>query len=249
MSGAIDVWCNLFTDEGIKKVFTENPEVAYSMGESWGRDHLMVPFEPDEFIDRMDAQGVERVIIPSIKMMLYRDRELISIDWQTIAALIEKYPDRISGSFGIDPVGRAQGRQGTRERRHQLRLRRRPRAPVRVQHTDERLPVLPGVHQVRRAGRPRAVPGRPLGRVHAVGERPADPARRHRDLLPRDQAGRLPHRLAVDRGAHRDGVEAPQRLHRGQRSRPEVLGPEAGASSSTPAGAASARSCGAPTTR
>jgi uncharacterized protein len=103
MSGAIDVWCNLFTDEGIKKVFTENPEVAYSMGESWGRDHLMVPFEPDEFIDRMDAQGVERVIIPSIKMMLYRDRELISIDWQTIAALIEKYPDRISGSFGIDP--------------------------------------------------------------------------------------------------------------------------------------------------
>ena len=103
MTGAIDVWCNLFTDEGIRKVFTENPEVAFSMGEQWGRDHLMVPFEPDEFIDRMDAQGVERVIIPSIKMMLYRSRELISIDWQTIAKLIEKYPDRISGSFGVDP--------------------------------------------------------------------------------------------------------------------------------------------------
>jgi uncharacterized protein len=103
MSGAIDVWCNLFTDEGIRKVFTENPEVAFSMGDQWGRDHLMVPFEPDEFIDRMDEQGVERVIIPSIKMMLYRSRELISIDWQTIAKLIEKYPDRISGAFGVDP--------------------------------------------------------------------------------------------------------------------------------------------------
>ena len=103
MTGAIDVSVNLFTDEGIKNVFTQNPEVAFSMGEQWGRDHLMVPFEPDAFIDRMDEQGVERVIIPSIKMMLYRTRQLISIEWQTIAALIEKYPDRISGTFGVDP--------------------------------------------------------------------------------------------------------------------------------------------------
>ncbi len=75
MSGAIDVWCNLFTDEGIRKVFTENPEVSFSMGDQWGRDHLMVAYEPEEFIARMDEQGVERVIIPSIKMMLYRTRE------------------------------------------------------------------------------------------------------------------------------------------------------------------------------
>ena len=112
MTGAIDAWCNLFTDEGIRIVFTGNPEVMYSMGESWGRGHLMVGYEPEAFIERMDQQGVERVIIPSLKQFLYRDRQLVSVPWESVAKLIERFPDRISGVFGIDPWA---GMKGVRE--------------------------------------------------------------------------------------------------------------------------------------
>ena len=38
---AIDSWCNPFTELGIKTVFTENPEVAFMMGDQWGRHHQM----------------------------------------------------------------------------------------------------------------------------------------------------------------------------------------------------------------
>lgn len=103
MSGAIDVWCNLFTDEGIEIVFTSNPEVAFSMGDQWGRHHLMVGYSPDEFLANLDEQGVERVLIPSLKQYLYRDRSLVSVPWGSVADLVQRYPDRISGLYGIDP--------------------------------------------------------------------------------------------------------------------------------------------------
>lgn len=103
MPGAIDVWCNLFTDEGIRTVFTGNPEVWFSMGQQWGRGHLMVGYEPEEFLARLDAQGVQRIVVPSLKQLLYRERRLISVPWESVAKLIERYPDRISGVYGIDP--------------------------------------------------------------------------------------------------------------------------------------------------
>lgn len=103
MTGAIDVWCNLFTDEGIEIVFTSNPEVAFSMGDQWGRHHLMVGYGPEEFLATLDEQNVERVIIPSLKQFLYRSRELVSVPWGSVADLVERHPDRISGIYGIDP--------------------------------------------------------------------------------------------------------------------------------------------------
>ena len=103
MKGAIDAWCNVFTHEGIRIVFSENPEVSFTMGDQWGRHHLMVGYEPEEFIDKMDEHGIERVIMPALKQYLYRSRELVEVPWQHVASLIEKWPDRFSGTFGVDP--------------------------------------------------------------------------------------------------------------------------------------------------
>lgn len=103
MAGAIDVWCNFFTDEGIRIVFTENPEVSFMMGDQWGRHDLMVGYTPEQMIERMDHQGVERVICPSLKQFLYRDRQLCSVPWQSVAKVVEDHPDRVSGLYGIDP--------------------------------------------------------------------------------------------------------------------------------------------------
>lgn len=103
MPGAIDAWCNFFTEEGIRIVFTENPEVSFMMGDQWGRHDLMVGYSPEAMIERMDAQGVERVICPSLKQYLYRDRQLCSVPWESVAKVTEKYPDRVAGLYGIDP--------------------------------------------------------------------------------------------------------------------------------------------------
>ena len=112
MTGAIDVWCNFFTDEGIRIVFTENPEVSFMMGTQWGRSDLMVGYEPEEFIERLDADGVERVVCPALKQYLYRDRELVSVPWESIAKVIDEHPDRVSGLYGIDPYS---GMKGVKE--------------------------------------------------------------------------------------------------------------------------------------
>lgn len=113
MSGAIDAWCNFFTDEGIRIVFTENPEVSFMMGDQWGRHDLMVGYEPEQFIEqKMDPAGVERVIVPALQQYLYRDRQLVRVPWESVARVIERFPDRVSGLYGIDPFS---GMKGVRE--------------------------------------------------------------------------------------------------------------------------------------
>lgn len=113
MSGAIDAWCNFFTEEGIRIVFTENPEVSFMMGDQWGRHDLMVGYEPEQFIEqKMDAAGVERVVVPALQQYLYRDRQLVSVPWESVARVIERFPDRVSGLYGIDPFS---GMKGVRE--------------------------------------------------------------------------------------------------------------------------------------
>lgn len=113
MSGAIDAWCNFFTDEGIRIVFTENAEVAFMMGDQWGRSDLMVGYEPEQFIEqKMDPVGLERVIIPALQQYLYRDRELVRVPWQSVAKVVERFPDRVTGLYGIDPFS---GMKGVKE--------------------------------------------------------------------------------------------------------------------------------------
>jgi len=112
MAGAIDVWCNFFTEEGIRIVFTDNPEVSFTMGDQWGRGHLMVGYTPEQMLERMDAMGVARVICPALKQYLYRDRQLVEVPWQSVAEVVEAHPDRVSGLYGIDPFS---GMRGVRE--------------------------------------------------------------------------------------------------------------------------------------
>ena len=113
MSGAIDAWCNLFTEEGIRIVFTENPEVSFMMGDQWGRHDLMVGYEPERFIEqKMDPAGVARVVVPALQQYLYRDRQLVRVPWESVARVVERFPDRVSGLYGIDPFS---GMKGVRE--------------------------------------------------------------------------------------------------------------------------------------
>ena len=53
--GAIDMWCNPFTHEGIQHLFIDNEEVHFMMGTQWGRTGNMVGYTAAEFVaENMD---------------------------------------------------------------------------------------------------------------------------------------------------------------------------------------------------
>ena len=76
MKGAIDVWCNPFTPEGIKHLFIDNEEVHFMMGTQWGRTHHMVGYSVKDFVKQMDELGVEKVCIPALKQAFYRKNKM-----------------------------------------------------------------------------------------------------------------------------------------------------------------------------
>jgi predicted TIM-barrel fold metal-dependent hydrolase len=107
---AIDAWCNPFTELGIRSIFIDNPEVAQVMGDQWGRHGNMRWHEPDEFIAYMDSNNVQRVCIPSLKMMRYRTREMLAdIPHEHVGELVRAHPDRIVGLAGINPISGMEG--------------------------------------------------------------------------------------------------------------------------------------------
>ena len=99
--GAVDYWCNIFTDEGIKHTFEDPPEVA-DVVKWWGLKFVGQTVE--EFIAYMDDANVDQVLIPSAKMASYQTRQLIwDVQEAQVRELAEAAPGRIFGLFGINP--------------------------------------------------------------------------------------------------------------------------------------------------
>ncbi len=100
--GAVDYWCNIFTEEGIKRTFEEPAEVA-DVVKWWGLKFTGKTTE--EFVKYMDDADVDHVLIPSAKMASYQTRQLIwDITEDDVRELAEQAPGRIHGLFGINPT-------------------------------------------------------------------------------------------------------------------------------------------------
>jgi predicted TIM-barrel fold metal-dependent hydrolase len=99
--GAIDYWCNIFTDEGIKHTFEDPAEVA-DVVKWWGLKFTGKTVE--EFVASMDAADVDVVMIPSAKMASFQTAQLIwDVSEADVIELCEAAPGRVKGLFGIDP--------------------------------------------------------------------------------------------------------------------------------------------------
>jgi predicted TIM-barrel fold metal-dependent hydrolase len=108
--GAIDVWCNPFTPEGIQHLFIDNEEVHFMMGKQWGRTANMKGYSAEQFVANMDRLGIEKVCVPALKQAFYRKNKMgADFKYEDIARLIEKFPDRIVGFAGINPFERMEG--------------------------------------------------------------------------------------------------------------------------------------------
>lgn len=108
--GAIDVWCNPFTHEGIQHLFIDNEEVHFMMGTQWGRTSNMVGYTPAEFVANMDRLGIEKVCLPALKQAFYRKNKMgADFSYDEIGRVAATHPDRIIALAGINPFERMEG--------------------------------------------------------------------------------------------------------------------------------------------
>lgn len=107
---AIDVWCNLFDERGIREIFLENEEVYFMMGERWGRKHHMRWHTVEEFLSVLDEAEVQTVCVPSLKQAYYRRRAMaVDIEHEHVAELTQQAKGRVVGLAGIDPMSGMEG--------------------------------------------------------------------------------------------------------------------------------------------
>lgn len=99
---AIDYWTNIFTPDGLRKMYTENEELA-PVVKWWRMDERIKGYEPDAFVAMLDDCGIEKVYLPSFKMQSYQHRELnLSVEASDVRDLMHRCEGRVGGLFGIN---------------------------------------------------------------------------------------------------------------------------------------------------
>jgi predicted TIM-barrel fold metal-dependent hydrolase len=99
---AIDYWSNIFTPEGLRKMYTENEELA-PIVKWWSMDDRIKGYRPDDFVSLLDRCGIEKVYVPSFKMQSWKRRApILSVEAEDIRQLMAACPGRVGGIFGID---------------------------------------------------------------------------------------------------------------------------------------------------
>ncbi len=103
--GSIDYWTNIFTPEGLRKMYIENPELNRLVG-WWNRDERLRGYSPAQFVSLMDDLEISKTFVPSFKMQSFKNKcPLLSIDVKEVRYLMENTDGRVGGLYGID-VGR-----------------------------------------------------------------------------------------------------------------------------------------------
>lgn len=109
MSGAVDVWVNLFTEEAMNQIADSVVQETAELFDAEGlfRD---AGERPEAFIDRMDTHGVETALIPAMKFDgNHRDARGVRIAEEDVAAVCSAHPERLAGMVGINPYSGMDG--------------------------------------------------------------------------------------------------------------------------------------------
>ncbi|MBI2059305.1 MAG: amidohydrolase [Nitrospirae bacterium] len=105
----IDYFCNVFTPQGLKKIFLDNPEVG-SVLKWWNIEDRIKGHSPEAFIDVLDAAGIDKVLIPISALGSYDfPGSVHTVDPEDVIPLTEKYPDRFYGIARLNPYQRMRG--------------------------------------------------------------------------------------------------------------------------------------------
>jgi predicted TIM-barrel fold metal-dependent hydrolase len=108
MVKAIDIWCNNFTHEGIKKYYLDVEEMVNAFPGKMRKK--LVGYDVDKFLEILDEAGVEKVFVPSAKHCSFITKHLHwDIPHDEVAELRDQAPDRIVAIAGLNPFSRMEG--------------------------------------------------------------------------------------------------------------------------------------------
>lgn len=108
-TGAIDYWCNLFTPEGLRRLYMEPPEFAW-VASQWKLGDRLAGHSVEDFTEVLDRAGFAMAGIPATKVANYVQRHLIwDLKVEDIAPIVDARPDRFFGLYGVDPLSRMTG--------------------------------------------------------------------------------------------------------------------------------------------
>ncbi len=109
MVKAIDVWCNIFTPEGMKKYYVAAPELK-EVVDRWKMGERTRGYSISEFNKILDDAKVEKIILPALKIRSFLKQEMIKdMTIQEIYAITKENPERFKGMMGINPYTRMEG--------------------------------------------------------------------------------------------------------------------------------------------
>jgi predicted TIM-barrel fold metal-dependent hydrolase len=102
MTGYIDIVCNLYDPEGVRKQQTgidEDFKRQIRMDRRmWGG----VPVS--QYLRKMDRAGIERSLLIAVRAGDMNVRGSFEVPYVRVAKVCAKYPDRFSGLAGVDPT-------------------------------------------------------------------------------------------------------------------------------------------------
>ncbi len=105
----IDVWCNIFTPEGMKKYYITNPELK-EVVDRWKLGERTKVFSVTDFLKVLDEAQVEKIIIPALKIRSFLKQELMKdMGIEEIYEIVKENPNRLKGMMGINPFKRMEG--------------------------------------------------------------------------------------------------------------------------------------------
>lgn len=109
---AIDYWTNIFTPEGLRRMYLENEELA-PVVDWWRMDDRIKGYTTKAFVALMDELGIVKTFVPSFKMQSWKRRApILDVDAASVRELMEECGGRVGGLFGIDI---SKGMQAVRE--------------------------------------------------------------------------------------------------------------------------------------
>jgi predicted TIM-barrel fold metal-dependent hydrolase len=106
---AIDFHCNLFTPECIQKNWYDQPDM-YRLIKWWRMEDRVQGKSPDDFVAMMDEAGLEKALIPAIRMMSYQRKDMVwDIQEEEVHEVVKLFPDRLVGLCGFNPLEKMDG--------------------------------------------------------------------------------------------------------------------------------------------
>lgn len=107
MTGHVDIVCNVFTPEAVRKGYTGLDE--HFKDQVRMQREIRPGVSIARYLKKMDRAGIERSLLIAVRAGDLNVRGSFHLPYELVAEICNRHPDRFSGLAGIDPTLGVQG--------------------------------------------------------------------------------------------------------------------------------------------